>query len=65
MRIDRERGDRLTRVERSLTTGSELGAWKQGQHAGNAAPRRGGITSSTIHVQVEGNKGVEDDIHVA
>ena len=42
----------LARVERSLTTGSELGAWRRGQHAGGAMPQRRGITSSKIHVQL-------------
>ena len=53
-----------TRLERSLTTGSELCAWDTGP-AGLAMRRRHrGVTSPTIHVRVRWNKRVGDDRHV-
>ena len=63
-RIDRERSGRSTQVERSLTTGSELGASKQGQRAGDVTPRHRRVTSPTIHVQAGRDKRVDAYMHV-
>lgn len=62
-RIDRERSGRSTQVERSLTTGSELGASKQGQRAGKVTPPSR-LTSPKIHVHLGMNKRVDAYIHV-